>query len=483
MPWLGPYPEAFVTYVAAKSSSKEGLGRVNDVSMCLDDADAVDKAYGSNLGFDYPYHPSSALRKALFSVNNYHNKTAGGQPVTKAETRSGTSRRQDSGPSQSSRTSSNKANRHRGQANSSSQNLDTQSGGGTQGNGRDDDDRNNDDNNNNRKDLNPPDPDISDDSSGTEDENPKAKIRKVRSKSNDPKSPSPKRRKTGGKSFKRTSQTRPADYRTPSAPPTSPLSARGQTRNTPSTSRIDELRDGPRQTPPNRSSRPDFLSPNTDSPTPPSSEDNDQENRRIVRHGQPPSRNAAGGRQPLANLPVPPARSGQATTTILQSLSSSPSPSTPESPIHPQTLHRHSPRSRDITDMGTAAPNIEPRDMRRASIRVMVTRDGSPVRVPRPQDANPDLITRSAQPPWRDPPIGDRPGRYVPIYESPTAAAANVNASVIANAPSMPALNAVATAVVPTGVTLLSNPNPNPLLNLADGVEGLEEKGMQEAGL
>lgn len=31
MAWLGPYHEAFVTYVAAKSSSKEGLGRVNNV--------------------------------------------------------------------------------------------------------------------------------------------------------------------------------------------------------------------------------------------------------------------------------------------------------------------------------------------------------------------------------------------------------------------------------------------------------------------
>ena len=185
----------------------------------------------------------------------------------------------------------------------------------------------------------------------------------------------------------------------------------------------------------------------------------------MVRHGRPPSRNVAGCRQPLTNIPVPPARSGQATTTILQSLSLSSSPSIPESTIHTQPLHRHSPRSRDIADMGTAAPNIEPRDMRRASIRVMVTRDGSPVRVPRPptpsQDANPDLITCSAQPPWRNERAGLREGREVAIYESPTAAAANVNA----NAPTavmmasnlLPAMNVLPPAVVPSAVTLASN--------------------------
>ncbi|KAL9026051.1 MAG: hypothetical protein Q9180_007548, partial [Flavoplaca navasiana] len=320
---------------------------------------------------------------------------------------------------------------------SSNQNLNTQPGGETQGNGRDDEDRNNDDNNNKKKGPNPPDTDISDHSSDTEDET-----------SNNPK---PKN--------------------------TSPLSARGQTRNTLSTSRIVELRNGPCQTPPNRSSRPDFVSANTDSPTPPSSEENDQEDRRMVRHGAQRPRNAAGGRQPLADLPVPPTHTNQAATTIApQSSSSSSSPSDSESPIHTQPLHRHSPRSRDITDMGTAAPNIDPRDMRRASIRVMVTRDGSPVRVQRPprlpQDANPDLITRGPQPPWRDPPIRDRPGRYVPIYESPTAAAVNVivNApTAVMVAPSMRTMNAVAPAVLAqvngtTGVVQASNvpARPNP---------------------
>ncbi|KAL9633850.1 MAG: hypothetical protein Q9204_003235 [Flavoplaca sp. TL-2023a] len=448
MPWLGPYPEAFVTYVTAKSSRKEDLGRVNDVSICLDDADAFDKAYGSNLGCECPYNASNALRKALSCVNNYHDKTADGQPITNTETRGNTSKRPDGGATQSSGANSNNADRYEGPETSSSQDLNTQSGGGTQGNGRDDDDRNND--NNKKKGPNPPDPNTSSD---TEEETHESTKRKTRTKTNQPKTPSPKPRKTGGSSFKRTSQTRPADYRTPSAPPISPLSARAQTSNTLSTSRIDEPRNGPRQTPPNRSSRPDFISPSTDSPTPPSSEENDQENRRMFRHGRPPSRNAAGGRQPLTDVPVPPARSGQAAATIAPPSSSTSSSSllTPEFPPHTQTLHRHSPRSRDIIDMGTAAPNIEPRDMRRASIRVMVTRDGSPIRVPHPRDANPDLITRGPQPPWRDPPIGDRPGREIEIYESPTAAAVNVNVN--ANAPTH--------------------------LNLADGVQGLEEKGMQ----
>ncbi|KAL8864776.1 MAG: hypothetical protein Q9198_009649, partial [Flavoplaca austrocitrina] len=270
--------------------------------MCLDVVNAFDKTYGSNLGYECPYNASSATWRILLNTNCYHNKTADGQPITKAETRGGTSKRQDGGATQSTRTNSNKANRYEGPETSS--NLNTQSSGGTQGNGRDDDDRNND--NNNKRGPNPPDPNISDSSSDTEDEtckNPKPKRSKTRTKTNEPKTPSPKPRKTGGSSFKRTSQTRPSDYRTPSAPPISPLSARGQTRNTPSTSRIDELRDGPRQTPPNRISRPDFLSPNTDSPTPPSSEGNDQENRRMVRHGRPPSRNAAGGRQLLTDLP------------------------------------------------------------------------------------------------------------------------------------------------------------------------------------
>ena len=184
----------------------------------------------------------------------------------------------------------------------------------------------------------------------------------------------------------------------------------------------------------------------------------------MVRHGRPPSRNVAGCRQPLTNIPVPPARSGQATTTILQSLSLSSSPSIPESPIPTQPLHRHSPRSRDIADMGIVAPNIEPRDMRRASIRVMVTRDGSPVRVPRPptpsQDVNPDLITRGPQPPWRDPPIRDRPGREIETYKSPTAAAANVIANAptaVTVAPSVLILNVLPPAVVPSAVTLASN--------------------------
>ncbi|KAL8980736.1 MAG: hypothetical protein Q9205_004262, partial [Flavoplaca limonia] len=375
--------------------------------MCLDNVDALDKAYKRDLGFVCPYNASSATWKILLNTNCYDNKTTDGQPIKQAETRGSTSKRRDGGATQSTHTNSNNANRYGGPETSSSQNLNTQSCGGTQGNGRDDDDRNND--NNKKRGPNPPDPDSSD-SSDAKDETHKSKKRKIRTKTNEPKTPSPKRRKTGGKSFKRTSQTRPADYRTPSAPPTSPLSARGQTRNTLSTSRIDELRNGPRQTPPNPSSRPDFISPNTDSPTPPSSQENDQENRRMVRHGRPPSRNAAGGRQPLTDIPVPPTHTNQATTTIASQSSLSPSLSTPESPIHTQPLDHHSPRSRDITDMGTAAPNTEPRDIRRANIRVMVTRDGSPVRVPRPRDANPDLITRGPQPPWRDPPIGDRPG-------------------------------------------------------------------------
>ncbi|KAI4272628.1 MAG: hypothetical protein LQ337_005162, partial [Flavoplaca oasis] len=428
--------------------------------MCLDDADAFDKAYGSNLGCECPYNVSSATWKILFNTNYYHNKTADGRPFTRAETRGDTSRKQGGGPGQPSSTDPNSASGYGSPENSSCQNSNTQSGGGAQGSDRDDDDRNNDDNYNKKKGPNPPDPDISETSSDTEDETHKSKKRRTRTKTNEPKTSSPKRRKTGGKSFKRTSQTRPADYRTPSAPPISPLSARGgQSRNNQSTSRIIELRNGPRRTPPNRSSRPDFISPNTDSPTPPSSEESDQENRRMVRHGRPPSRNANGGRQPLTNLQLPPARSGQATTTISQSSFSS-SPSNSASPIHTQPLHRRFPRSRDIADMGTAAPNIDPRDMRRASIRVLVTRDGSPVRVLRPRNVNPDLITRSAQPPWRDPPIGDRPGIHVPIYESPTAATVNINLNAptaVTVAPNLPGMNVLPPAVVPTAVTLASN--------------------------
>ncbi|KAI4265970.1 MAG: hypothetical protein L6R38_009046, partial [Xanthoria sp. 2 TBL-2021] len=266
--------------------------------MDFDDTDASDRANGFNLGYEHRYNVSGVPWKALLSVDVYQVNTANGQPIIHAKTRGEASNGKDGGTSRDSGTRSNNGNEYGGRDNTNDQPPNTNPGGGAQGGGRDDDDGNND----KKKGPSSPNASIPDSSSDDEDAKRKKlkKKRKTRNKANEPRTPSPKGkgRKTRGRSFKQTNDLRPADYRTPSAPPISPLNVRNR-------------RPQIRQTPPNRHSRPDFVSPLNNGPAPPPGEEIDQENHRMIIHGPRPSRNAPHDRPPLAQLPLPPSRGEQ----------------------------------------------------------------------------------------------------------------------------------------------------------------------------
>ncbi|KAI4223305.1 MAG: hypothetical protein LQ349_007453 [Xanthoria aureola] len=259
-----------------------------------------------------------------------------GQPITHATTRGKTSKGTDGGSNRASGTTPNDEKGRGNNNNNTNKRRHAQPGGGAQGGGRDDDD--DDRNNGKKKRPSPPDDaDASDSSSDDEDEKPKP-TRKTRRKTNAPRTPSPKVTKTRGRSFKQPNQTPPSDYRTPSAPPISPL-----TNNT-------------RSTPPQNAQ-----------PPPPQN---------------PPT---TGPRQPLTDLPLPPSR-GAADLIHVPTSSSSPPSSTPP------------PRNPDIIDMGIPAPSSDPipnrnirypttttalarQGLRSSNTTTMITRDGSPVRV------------------------------------------------------------------------------------------------------
>lgn len=377
--------------------------------MDFDDADALDRAVATKLGYENQYNVSSVPRKALLSVDVYQVNTANGQPITHAKTRGGNSKGGDGGASRASGTRSNNGNGYGGRDNTNMQPL---TDGGVQGNGRDDEDRDN-DNNDKKKALSSHDANIPDSSSDDENDNRKnlKTKRKTRNKANEPSTPSPKgkRIKNGGKSFKQTNNTRPADYRTPSAPPISPLYVRNRRPQIP-------------QTPPNRNSRPEYVSPLNNGPAPSPGEEIDQENRRMIIHGPRPSRNPPHDRPPLAQLPLSPSRIKQDKTPVPSS------PSRPTNPNPPILTTHHPPRNPDIVDMGIQPPNPEPPNPRRASIdnarrqnmrTLRITNQGSPVRLQGPPIAiaNPDLITYGPYPGFRTTTSGSGRGARVGIYD------------------------------------------------------------------
>ncbi|KAI4234219.1 MAG: hypothetical protein LQ349_003932 [Xanthoria aureola] len=445
MPWLASYPETIAKYVATRMKIGEETELVrNDTSPGFDGPDAFEKANGSSLGYVLPHNGLSMPQKFMSVHPEYHDLNLflnglrsnvssevrgnfppwltvnNGQPVTHATTRGKTSKGTDGG---SNRTSGTTTNDGKGRANNNGNNKrrHAQPGGGAQGGGRDDDD--DDRNNGKKKRPSPPDDaDASDSSSDDEDEKPKP-TRKTRRKTNAPRTPSPKVTKTRGRSFKQPNQTPPSDYRTPSAPPISPLT--NNTRSTP---------------PQNAQTQP-------------------------ITQGQPPPQNSTttGPRQPLTDLPLPPSR-GAADLILVPTSSSSPSnPSS--SPIPPP------PRNPDIIDMGVPAPASDPipnRNIRRpttttalarqglrsganTATTTMITRDGSPVRVVRPpprpvvrrpRNANPRLITHGPQPPFRDRTAGMGPGVQVAVWDE------RLRRAVLGGAPGAPGGGPAAVAVM-----------------------------------
>ncbi|KAI4217404.1 MAG: hypothetical protein L6R36_009295, partial [Xanthoria steineri] len=441
MPWLASYPEIIAKYVATRMEIGEETELVRNDTPELDDPNAFEKANGSSLGYILPHNGSSMPQKFVSDHPEYHDldiflnglrgnvssqvrgnfqpwHTANnGQPVTHATTRGKASRGTDGG---SNRASGTAPNNGKGRANNKRRHA--QPGGGAQGGGRDDDD--DDRNNEKKKRPSPPDDADASDSSSDDDEDDNSKpTRKPRRKTTAPRTPSPKAPKPRGRSFKQANQTPPADYRTPSAPPISPL-----TNNTRST---------PRQ---NANSQPPPRNPPTTGPR----------------------------RQPLTDLPLPPSR-GLA-DLILVPPSSSPS----SSPIPPP------PRNPDIIDMGVPAPSsssIPNRNIRRpttttqglrsnTNTTTVITRDGSPVRVVRPpprpvvrsrrpRNANPRLITHGPQPPFRDRTAGMGAGVEVAVWDErlgraggPPAAVAVMVAPVAANVNAGNAVNIAPVAIV-----------------------------------
>ncbi|KAI4106125.1 MAG: hypothetical protein LQ339_003122 [Xanthoria mediterranea] len=390
MPWLASYPETIAKYVATRMEIGEETELVrNDTSPEFDDSNVFEKANGSSLGYVLPQsmpqnsmsdHPEyhdlnlflNGLRgnissEAQGTFQPWH--TANGQPVTHATTRGKTSKGTDGDSNRAS--SGTTPNDGKGRGNNKRRLA--QPGGGAPGGGRDDND---DDHRNNEKKKRPSPPADANasDTSSDDDDKPKKPTRNPRRKTTAPKTPSPKTPKTRGRSFKQPNQTPPADYRTPSAPPISPLT--NNTRSTP---------------PQNANSQPPPQNPPTTIP-----------------------------RQPLTNLPLPPSR-GLADLILVPSSSS---PSNPSSSPPP-------PRNPDMVDMGVPAPSSDPipnRNIHRPTrtttmarqglrssannTRTMITRDGSPVRVvrPRPRHANPRLITHGPQPGFRDRTAGMGPG-------------------------------------------------------------------------
>ncbi|KAL8852330.1 MAG: hypothetical protein Q9221_002826 [Calogaya cf. arnoldii] len=203
-----------MTDVALRQNDEVDGGSMMDLSMERNGADAFDKVNGFNLGSDHRFDAPSVPKRLplnhlqpndlnLSSIrflgkldSMVYNKgsswhTANSQPVMHATTRGGASK---------------------GTAESSS-------------NGRDDDDRDK-DNKGKKKARDAPDPESSDDDSDEENDKPEAPKKQRRTPNRaakEPKTPSKKGSKIGGRSFKQTGTPPPNRQTTPRAPSFSPL--------------------------------------------------------------------------------------------------------------------------------------------------------------------------------------------------------------------------------------------------------------------
>ncbi|KAL8782582.1 MAG: hypothetical protein Q9213_005260 [Squamulea squamosa] len=349
---------------------------------------------------------------------------ANGQPTTHARTRGGKSKRNDRGASEASGAHSGKRNAREG---NSTRRANHGSGGGDQERSRDHDDRDNDDRDNDdrnndkgkKRDVPSDSSNDSSDDAGKHQKGLKSK-KKTRNQIGDPKTLSPKGRKRGGRSFKQTSKTPPANCRTPSAPAGSPLTSPDDVNSSNAPAAWRENRRPPR----------DYGTPLNFDQTPPQGTNHDQENPSRPRPRQQRSRSPPNDRRPLGSRQVPQPHGHPTTPQMLSSFS----PEAPDSPIFSgRELRQRSPPNPDVVDMGAAPRGSGIGDMRRDSIDgAHHQATGSPIPRRHPGTRIPNKIHEPQQP-FRnctsrfDP--TQRPGGQFGIHESSSSSRQGSNAS------------------------------------------------------